>query len=93
MGALVVLVNGALAAYIPRGAREIVAYVPDDEPARSTTARAVGRALAALAHEEHRGLFVAEINGHDPSLHPLAPFLAEAGFHASPMGFQMRRRV
>jgi len=91
VGALVVLVNGALAAYIPRGAREIVAYLPDDEPARSTTGRALARELAALARDDHRGLFIAEINGLDPALHPLAPFLIEAGFHPSPMGFQMRR--
>jgi ATP-dependent Lhr-like helicase len=91
VGALVVLVNGALAAYIPRGAREIVAYLPDDEPARSTTGRSLARALAALARDERRGLFIAEINGHDPARHPLAPFLIEAGFHPSPMGFQMRR--
>jgi len=91
VGALVVLVNGALAAFIPRGSRGIVAYVPDDEPARSTRARALARALAALAHNEKRGLFIAEINGRDPALHPLAPFLTEAGFHLSPMGFQMRR--
>ena len=91
VGALVVLVNGALAAYIPRGAREIGAYLPDDEPARSTTGRALARALATLARDEHRGLFIAEINGRDPALHPLAPFLIDAGFHSSPMGFQMRR--
>jgi ATP-dependent Lhr-like helicase len=91
IGALVVLVNGALAAYVPRGAREIVAYLPDDEPARSTTGRALARALATLARDEHRGVFIAEINAHDPALHPLAPFLIEAGFHPSPMGFQMRK--
>jgi ATP-dependent Lhr-like helicase len=91
IGALVVLVNGALAAYIPRGAREIAAYLPDDEPDRSTTGRALARALATLARDEHRGVFIAEINGHDPAVHPLAPFLIEAGFHPSPMGFQMRK--
>jgi ATP-dependent helicase Lhr and Lhr-like helicase len=91
VGALVVLVNGALAGYVPRGAREIVAYLPDDEPVRSTRARALSRALAQLARDERRALFIAEINGHDPALHPLAPFLIEAGFHPSPMGFQMRR--
>jgi ATP-dependent Lhr-like helicase len=91
VGALVVLVNGAFAAYVPRGARELVTNLPDDEPARSTTGRALARALASLARDEHRGLFIAEINGRDPGLNPLAPFLIEAGFHPSPMGFQMRR--
>jgi ATP-dependent Lhr-like helicase len=92
VGALVVLVNGALAAYVPRGGRQVVAYLPEDEPARSTTGRALARALADLARDEHRGgLLVTELNGHDPALHPLAPYLVEAGFHPSPMGFQMRR--
>ncbi|HTM24364.1 MAG TPA: DEAD/DEAH box helicase [Vicinamibacterales bacterium] len=92
VGALVVIVNGALAAYIPRGGRQIVAYLPEDEPARSTTGRALARALAELARDERRGgLFIADINGHDPALHPLSPFLIEAGFNPSAMGFQMRK--
>jgi ATP-dependent Lhr-like helicase len=92
VGALVILVNGALAAYVPRGGRQITAYLPDDEPARSTTGRALAQALAGVARDEQRGgLLVAELNGRDPALHPLAPYLIEAGFHPSPMGFQMRR--
>ncbi len=92
VGALVVLVNGALAAYIPRGGRQLTAYLPEDEPARSTTGRALARALAGLARDEHRGgLFLAEIDGRDPADHGLAPFLIEAGFNPSAMGFQMRR--
>ena len=92
VGALVVLVNGALAAYIPRGGRQVLAYLPEDEPARSTTARALARALAELARDEHRGgLLLAELNGQEPGRHPLAPYLVEAGFSPSAMGFQMRR--
>jgi hypothetical protein len=87
-----VLVNGQLAAYIPRGGRQVVVYLPEDEPARSTTGRALARALAALARDEHRGgLLLAEINGEPPAHHPLAPFLIEAGFNPSAMGFQMLR--
>jgi len=94
VGALVVLVNGALAAYIPRGGRQVTVYLPEDEPSRSTTGRALARALADLARNEHRGgLLLAEINGREPAHHPLAPFLIEAGFHPSPMGFQMRRHA
>ena len=92
VGALVILVNGALAAYLPRGGRQVVVYLPEDEPARSTTGRATAAALAALARHEHRGgLLVAEINGQEPVRHPIAPFLIEAGFTPSAMGFQMRR--
>jgi ATP-dependent Lhr-like helicase len=92
VGALVVLVNGALAAYVPRGGRQATVYLPEDEPARSTIGRALARALARLARDEHRGgLLLTEINGREPAEHPLAPFLIEAGFHPSAMGFQMRR--
>jgi ATP-dependent Lhr-like helicase len=94
VGALVVLVNGALAAYVPRGGRQITVYLPDEEPARSTTGRALARALAGLARDEHRGgLLLGEINGQEPATHPLAPFLIEAGFNPSAMGFQMRRHA
>jgi ATP-dependent helicase Lhr and Lhr-like helicase len=94
VGAMVVLVNGALAAYVPRGGRQVTVYLPEDEPARSTTGRALGRALAGLARDEHRGgLLLAEISGQEPATHPLAPFLIEAGFNPSAMGFQMRRHA
>ena len=94
VGALVVLVNGALAAYLPRGGRQATVYLPDDEPGRSTVARALAGALARLARDEQRGgLLVGEINGLPPAEHPLAPFLVEAGFNPSAMGFQMRRHA
>jgi ATP-dependent Lhr-like helicase len=94
VGALVVLVNGALAAYLPRGGRQIVVYLPEDEPARSSIGRALARALAALARDEQRGgLLVSDVNGHDPARHPVAPYLVEAGFNPSAMGFQMLKRA
>ena len=37
------------------------------------------------------GLLIDEINGVKAAEHPLAPFLLEAGFHPSAMGFMMRR--
>jgi ATP-dependent Lhr-like helicase len=93
VGALVILANGSLAAYIPRGGRQLVVWLPEDEPVRSAVGRALARKLAAIARDESRGgLLVGEINGRDPAEHPLAPFLIEAGFHPSAMGFQMRRQ-
>ena len=35
VGATVILVNGALAAYLPRGDRQLVTFLPDAEPDRS----------------------------------------------------------
>jgi ATP-dependent helicase Lhr and Lhr-like helicase len=84
-GSLVVIVNGALAAYISRGARQLLAFLPDDEPGLSTTARAIATTLARL------GLLVHEINGLPATEHPLAPYLVDAGFSPSAMGFQIRR--
>ena len=64
----------------------------ESQNGRSTTGRALSRALAALARDEHRGgLLLAEINGREPAHHPLAPFLIEAGFNPSALGFQMLR--
>jgi ATP-dependent Lhr-like helicase len=93
VGSSVVLVNGALGAYVPRGGRQLLVYLPEDEPGRSSVGRASARRLAAIARgEEGRGgLLVAEINGMPTADHPLSPFLIEAGFTPSAMGFQMRR--
>ena len=83
-GSLVVMVNGTLAAYISRGARQLLAFLPDDEPAQASTACALASTLARI------GLLVHEINGLPASQHPLAPYLVEAGFSPSAMGFQIR---
>jgi ATP-dependent Lhr-like helicase len=89
VGSLVVLVNGALGAYISRGARQLLVFLPEDEPTRSITARAVAERLAVLARES--GLLIAEVNGLPTADHPLAPFLANAGFYPSALGFMMQR--
>jgi hypothetical protein len=93
VGSLVVLVNGSLAAYLARGGRQLLVFLPDDEPGLSTVARALAGRLANLARgEEGRGgLLISEINGVPAADHPFAPFLADAGFNPSAMGFQMRR--
>ena len=79
------MVNGALAAYISRGARQLLAFLPEDEPARSTTARALaanaGAARAARARDQRPP------RGRTPAV---AAYLVEAGFSPSAMGFQIR---
>jgi ATP-dependent Lhr-like helicase len=94
-GSLVVMVNGALAAYISRGARQLQVFLPEDEPARSATARALAARLAQLTRAEHGRvpLLIGEINGVPAPEHPMAPYLADAGFSPSAMGFHMRHAV
>ncbi len=94
VGATVILVDGALAAYLTRGDRQLLTYLPDAEPLRSNTARAIARALRERARmpvgEEltPRGMLIEEIDGAPPSANPIAPYLARAGFLTGAMGFQ-----
>jgi ATP-dependent Lhr-like helicase len=94
VGATVILVNGRLGAYVGRGDRQVSVFLPEDEPARSWTARAVAEQLYAMATSGEggrRGLLVGEINGNAAQAHPLAPYLLDAGFVQGAMGFQAAR--
>jgi ATP-dependent Lhr-like helicase len=91
VGASVILVDGALVAHVPRGDRQLITWLPDAEPQRSRAARAVARILIERARsggDAPRGMLIEEIDGAPPSLHPLAPFLSQAGFISGAMGFQ-----
>ena len=91
VGATVILVNGALAAYLARGDRQLLTFLPDSEPDRSKVGRAVGRVLidrARTGGDAPRGMLIEEIDGMPPSRHPMSPYLAESGFVAGAMGFQ-----
>lgn len=91
VGATVILVDGALGAYLARGDRQLTAYLPDVEPQRSRVGRAVSRALIERARaggDRPRGMLIEEIDGATPAAHTLAPYLAEAGFIGGAMGFQ-----
>jgi ATP-dependent Lhr-like helicase len=94
VGASVVLVNGALAAYVARGEKQIALFLPEDEPARSVFARAVAKALASLVLSgARRALLITEIDDAPVAKSVVAPMLTEAGFTAGSMGYQMRSRV
>ncbi|MGE5361838.1 MAG: hypothetical protein ACM3NQ_22705, partial [Bacteroidales bacterium] len=90
VGAGVILVNGALAAYMPRADRSLLVFLPDAEPARSMMAEEVARTLFALATggSDRPGMLIGEINAVAAVAHPLAPFLVRAGFNKRPTGFQ-----
>jgi ATP-dependent helicase Lhr and Lhr-like helicase len=93
VGATVILVNGALAAYLARGDRQLVTYLPESEPERSKTGRAIARVLidrARTGGESPRGMLIEEIDGVPPATHPIAKLLAEAGFVSGALGLQAK---
>jgi ATP-dependent Lhr-like helicase len=91
VGATVIVVDGGLAAFLARGDRQLLSYLPDDEPVRSRVGRAIGLALierARFGGDSPRGMLIESIDGVPAARHPLAPYLAEAGFLAGALGFQ-----
>jgi ATP-dependent Lhr-like helicase len=90
-GAHVVIVDGALALYLSRGAAEIATFLPLEEPARAGVARAAATALASWARRTGRSFFgETTADGQPLSASPLAPYLAEAGFAPAGTGFRLR---
>jgi ATP-dependent Lhr-like helicase len=91
-GALAILVDGQAAAYLRRGERELLLFLPEAEPLRSRIGRQVARMLLHLAatREGRRGMLISEINGIPASAHPAARLFIEEGFAATAMGIQAR---
>jgi ATP-dependent Lhr-like helicase len=90
-GASVILVNGLLGAYVGRGEKQLSVFLPEDEPMRGTTAREIARMLASLVtNGSRRAMLISEINDEAASKSALGPYLAEAGFAVTSMGYQMR---
>jgi ATP-dependent Lhr-like helicase len=91
VGATVVIVDGALVGYLARGDRVLFTFLPDAEPERSKVARALSIALINRARagvDAPRGMLIEEVDSVEPSGHPLAPFLVQAGFAPGAMGFR-----
>jgi ATP-dependent helicase Lhr and Lhr-like helicase len=91
VGASVILVDGSLVAYLARGDRQLLTWLPEAEPQRSRAGRAVARVLidrARSGFDGPRGMLIEEIDGMPPATHAMAPWLVEAGFIAGALGFQ-----
>jgi len=88
VGALVIVVDGAAAAYLRRGERELLLFAPDAEPQRSRVIREVARMLLHLA--SRRGMLIGEINGEPAQTHAAARVFVAEGFVATAMGLQAR---
>jgi ATP-dependent Lhr-like helicase len=95
-GAGVILVNGALVAFLRRRNPAIQVFLPDEEPQQSQFGRELARILAEVAirrQGRRSGLLIGTINDQRASEHFLAPFLKDVGFADTAYGFQMRRIV
>jgi ATP-dependent Lhr-like helicase len=99
VGARVVLVDGALVAYLRRGNPNVQVMLPEEEPGRSQVARVLAeffvaqvQQLEADGGERGRGgMLIAQVNGVNVGEHPMARYLLDAGFVAGGMGFNVRR--
>ena len=88
VGSSVILVDGALGAYVGRGEKQLQTFLPDDEPCRSLVAREIAKALASLVERgARRALLLADFD------EALGPYLVEAGFRRTASGYQLRARV
>jgi ATP-dependent Lhr-like helicase len=103
VGATTFAVNGALAAFLARGDRQLFTWLPEAEPDRSRAAQAVATALFARAQMGDEGsteassrgaagvgtlgMLIEDIDGRPPADHPIAPYLIQAGFLRGALGF------
>jgi ATP-dependent Lhr-like helicase len=101
VGARVILVDGALTAYLRRGNPNLQIMLPDEEPARSHRARSLAEFLVASVQHENTaseshgrsGMLITSVNGNPVIEHPIARFLLDAGFQPAPLGFNVRRNL
>jgi len=99
VNARVILRNGELVAYLRRNNPNLIAFLPADEPARTHAARDLANFLAELGQQDLRsdgagrpaGMLIATVNDVPMDEHFLSRFLLDAGFHPSPVGFNLRR--
>jgi ATP-dependent helicase Lhr and Lhr-like helicase len=85
-GALVVLVDGALALYVERGGRTLLSYTDE-----SDTLAAAAKALADAVHAGALGaLSVERADGAAVRSSPLHDALTAAGFRVTPRGLRLR---
>ena len=93
-GASVILINGQLAAFLRRRNPALRVFLPESEPERSLFARELAKKLAELAVRRlnlRQGLLIGEINNAPAREHFLAPYLEDARFVNTVLGYQMRR--
>ena len=90
-GTMVALVDGALVAHLSRGARQIVTFLPADDPERSRAGRQLARLLAREVQEgRRRAILIETIDGAPATGHSLAAHLTASGFVVTATGMHLR---
>jgi ATP-dependent Lhr-like helicase len=90
-GALVVIRDGALLAWVGRSEQALLTFLPTREPARAASSRALATALAELVTSgRRRAVLLSTIDGADSEASPVAPDLFAVGFIASSKGLFKR---
>ncbi len=93
VGARVVLVDGHLTAWIARGLRSLLVWLPEHEPDRSRHAEALARVLPMTGTDRERraaSIVLTDVNGGPALDSAIRPFLEAAGFVATTQGLQLR---
>ncbi|MBL0705895.1 Lhr family ATP-dependent helicase [Sinomonas cellulolyticus] len=85
-GALVVTVDGALALYVERGGKTLLAFTDDEDVLAPAAAALVGVVRAGAVDR----LAMEKVNGHDLLDTPLARALTGAGAYSTPRGVRIR---
>ena len=90
-GALVILVDGELAAYLGRGEKLLLTWPAADAARQERVARAVAETLASLVRRGRlAGLLLSAVDGAPAQQSALAPALRAAGFGRAATGLVLR---
>ena len=90
-GAWVVLYQGALAAYLRRGEKQLITFLPEEEPQRTHYGQAIAHSLIQLGRmQKRRAILLSEIDALPAADHSLAPILRESGFLPTMHGLHLR---
>jgi len=90
-GALVVLLDGVLAAWLARDERALLTFTDGEEVDVAHARELIAGALAAEASPDRRApFFLDEIDGVPVDESPLADALRAAGFARTPRGYMKR---
>jgi ATP-dependent Lhr-like helicase len=89
-GTSVVLIDGALGAFVGKDGRSVALFVPAEEPERTRAAGAVARALAGLVSFARRTLLIGQVDTVAANESPWLPVFEAAGFMATSQGLFLR---